>query len=90
MVCYHVVHTDEREAKSSVRIETARVSFRWWRVKRRGLEITHTFLNKLLRELLTFFRRQPCYSSGNVDGNQEKLITASDQSSLLWVAVGID
>ena len=45
------------------------------------------FLNKLWRVLPTFFRIKPCYSSGNVDGNQEKLITASDQSSLLWVAV---
>ena len=27
------------------------------------------FFNKLLRELPTFFRIQPCYLSGNVDGN---------------------
>ena len=47
----------------------SRVNFRGWRVKCRGSEITHIFFNKLLRELTTFFRIQPCYSSGNVDGN---------------------
>ena len=32
------------------------------------------FLNKLLRELTTFFRIQPCYLSGNVDGNPGNLL----------------
>ena len=43
------------------------------RVKCRGSEITHIFFNKLLRELPTFFRIQPCYLSGNVDGNQGEI-----------------
>ena len=32
------------------------------------------FLNKLLRELTTFLRIQPCYLSGNVDGNPGNLL----------------
>ena len=32
------------------------------------------FLNKLLRELTTFFRIQPCYLSGNVDRNPGNLL----------------
>ena len=31
--------------------------------------VRNVFFNRLLRELPTFFRIQPCYLSGNMDGN---------------------
>ena len=34
------------------------------------------FLNKLLGELTIFFRIQPCYVSGNVDGNPLRIKAA--------------
>ena len=80
---------EEREAKNSVRIETARVAGKFSLVAGKMSRVRNKphFFKQTFERTYHFLPIQPCYSSGIGDGNQEKLITASDQSSLLWVAV---